>query len=127
MAPAGDVPGIDQDVKKHLAESPRNETSTSDQIHSTSDEKSPHGPDIELAPVTSKGRLALQRTQSEDYGKRPECFSSTFKEILFVLTTTFAVAQSGVIIGVTCVLSSHIANDLHMTQAETTWITAGSS
>lgn len=127
MAPASDVPDIDQDVKKQPTGSPRNETYTSDQVHSTSDEKSPHGPDIELVPVTSKGRLALQRTQSEDYGKRPACFSSTFQEIFFVLTTTFAVAQSSLIFGATCVISSHIASDLHMTAAEVTWISAGSS
>ena len=127
MGSASDVPDINHDVEKQPAVSPRNQTHTSDQIHPMPDQKSPHGPDTELEPVSSKGRLSLTRTETEDHNKRPECFSSTFKEILFVLTTAFAVGQSSVIIGATCVISSHIARDLHMTQAEVTWITAGSS
>ena len=80
---------------------------------------------IDLAPVTSIG-VSLHPTETEDYGKRPECFSSTLQEILFVLTTTFAVAQTSIIFGAVCVISSHIANDLHMTAAEVTWISAAS-
>ncbi|KKY15944.1 putative aminotriazole resistance [Phaeomoniella chlamydospora] len=62
-----------------------------------------------------------------EYGKRPSCFSTTLQEILFVLTTTFAVGQSSILIGLTSVITSHIGRSLNMTQAEITWINASSS
>ncbi|CAG7955234.1 unnamed protein product [Penicillium salamii] len=60
-------------------------------------------------------------------GERPKCFSSTFQEVLFVLTATMAIGQQtffqGCIVGVT----ASIGNDLNMNSAEITWINAGAS
>lgn len=82
------------------------------------------GPEKEIGATG----LSLHRTQTTgDYGKRPECFSSTVQEVLFVFTATMAVAQSSIIVGLASVVTSHIAVDLHMTQAEVTWISASSS
>ncbi|KAJ5783548.1 uncharacterized protein N7518_009225 [Penicillium psychrosexuale] len=58
---------------------------------------------------------------------RPRCFTSTFQEVLFVLTATMAIGQQsffqGCIVGVT----ASIGKDLHMNSAEITWINAGAS
>lgn len=82
--------------------------------------------DEQVVRVPSLGEF-LQTTPSEDYEKRPACFKNTFQECLFVLTTTVAVAQASIITGLTGVINAHIVQDLHMTQAETTWITAGTA
>ncbi|KAJ5779217.1 hypothetical protein N7457_006937 [Penicillium paradoxum] len=59
--------------------------------------------------------------------QRPKCFSSTFQEVMFVLTATMAIGQQsffqGCIVGVT----ASIGTDLHMNSAEITWINAGAS
>lgn len=58
---------------------------------------------------------------------RPECFTSTLQECLFVLTATMAIGQQsffqGCIVGVT----ASIGSDLNMNSAEITWINAGAS
>ena len=51
-------------------------------------------------------------------GARPACFSSTFIEILFVIICTFGVAMSGFLAGSIYVVSTAIAADLQMNQAE---------
>jgi hypothetical protein len=62
-----------------------------------------------------------------DISGRPKCFTSTFQEVLFVLTATMAIGQQsffqGCIVGVT----ASIGKDLHMNAAEITWINAGAS
>lgn len=62
-----------------------------------------------------------------DSTERPKCFTSTFQEVLFVLTATMAIGQQsffqGCIVGVT----ASIGKDLHMNSAEITWINAGAS
>lgn len=58
---------------------------------------------------------------------RPECFSSTLQECLFVLTTTMAIAQTSFFQGLVVVVSASIGEDLNMNSAEITWITAGVS
>ena len=79
-----------------------------------------------LAQTVSGG--SLQRAESEEeYGKRPDCFKTTFQECLFVLTATLAIAQSSVLIGATQVITAYIAEDLHMNQSELTWLNAASS
>lgn len=83
--------------------------------------------DIERVQSIGASLHTTPTTATEDYGRRPKCFSSTIQEALFVLTTTLAVAQSSIMIGLTGVITSHIANDLHMTQAQVTWITAANS
>ncbi|KAJ5476153.1 hypothetical protein N7475_001882 [Penicillium sp. IBT 31633x] len=63
----------------------------------------------------------------DSVAQRPECFSSTFQEVMFVLTATMAIGQQsffqGCIVGVT----ASIGTDLHMNSAEITWINAGAS
>lgn len=63
----------------------------------------------------------------EGVAQRPKCFSSTFQEVMFVLTATMAIGQQtffqGCIVGVT----ASIGTDLKMNSAEVTWIIAGSS
>lgn len=71
--------------------------------------------------------LALSRTRSPDPEERPKCFKSTFHEILFTATATLAIAQTSILAGAISGLTSFIAADLAMTQAEVTWINAASS
>lgn len=57
--------------------------------------------------------------------ERPECFSSTLQECLFVLTSTMAIGQSSFLQGAVIVVLAEISRDLNMDSAETTWTTAG--
>lgn len=58
---------------------------------------------------------------------RPACFTSTFQEILFVLTATMAIAMGAIWGGSVTVTSSFIGRDLNMSTAEITWISAANS
>lgn len=58
---------------------------------------------------------------------RPECFSSTIQEVLFVLTATMAIAMGALLTGSVTVVSSFIGRDLGMTTAEITWISSATS
>ena len=58
---------------------------------------------------------------------RPECFSSTVQEVLFVLTATMAIAMGALLTGSVTVVSSFIGRDLDMTTAEITWISSATS
>ncbi|KAF4632717.1 hypothetical protein G7Y89_g5403 [Cudoniella acicularis] len=60
-------------------------------------------------------------------GKRPECFSSTIQECLFVLTATMSIGMSSFLYGICTVITAPIGRDLQMTSAEITWINASSS
>ncbi|KAL2353193.1 putative transporter [Cryomyces antarcticus] len=60
-------------------------------------------------------------------GGRPACFSSTFTEVLFVLTATMAIAMSSFTAGSTTVITSFIGRDLGMSIAEITWISSSSA
>ncbi|OKL62154.1 hypothetical protein UA08_02382 [Talaromyces atroroseus] len=62
-----------------------------------------------------------------DPNARPECFSNTFQECLFVLTSTMATGQSSFFQGAVIVVLAEIGKDLNMTSAEITWTTAGIS
>ena len=64
---------------------------------------------------------------TESIGQRPECFNSTFTEILYVATCTMAVGMQALLQGSVTVITSFIAEDLNMTTAQTTWIVASSS
>jgi hypothetical protein len=57
-------------------------------------------------------------------GDRPLCFNSTIQECAFVLTATLAIAQTTLFIGLIVCITSSIADDLHMTIAEATWLSA---
>ena len=60
-----------------------------------------------LEPVASIG-ASLHSTDTDPYGSRPACFSSTFQECMFVLTTTMAIGQSSIFIGAAICITSHI-------------------
>jgi hypothetical protein len=68
-----------------------------------------------------------QGEQLRNPNDRPECFSSTLQECLFVLTTTMAIGQTSFFEGLVLVVSASIGEDLNMSSAEITWITAGVS
>ncbi|KIY03507.1 uncharacterized protein Z520_00198 [Fonsecaea multimorphosa CBS 102226] len=76
-----------------------------------------------VEPTTSIG-TSLAPTESDPHGTRPACFSSFFQECLFVLTTTIAVGQSSIFTGAILCLTNSIGEDLNMTAAEVTWISA---
>jgi hypothetical protein len=63
----------------------------------------------------------------KDLNARPECFSNTFQECLFVLTSTMATGQSSFFQGAVIVVLAEIGDDLNMNSAEITWTTAGIS
>lgn len=71
----------------------------------------------------------LERRVSIETGNtgRPSCFTSTFREVLFVLTTTMGVAMASLLAGSVTVTSSFIGRDLDMTTAEITWISSAAS
>lgn len=60
-----------------------------------------------------------------DPNERPECFSSTIQECLFILTSTMAIGQTSFFQGAIIVVLAEISRDLNMDSAETTWSTAG--
>lgn len=68
---------------------------------------------------------AIEAVGSNDYGARPECFSSTVQECLFVLTTTVAVGMNSIFGGATLCMTNEIGRDLNMTAAEVSWLWAG--
>ncbi|KAI9657955.1 MAG: hypothetical protein M1821_002612 [Bathelium mastoideum] len=69
----------------------------------------------------------IERDSTSKLGERPECFKNTLQEVLFVLTTTMAIAMGSFVTGSVTVVSSFIGKDLNMTTAEITWITSASS
>ena len=89
-------------------------------------EKSPSGsppPGLDVTQATSMEPLEPIQTNNG----RPACFSSTFQEVLFVLTATMAIAMQAMLAGSVTVASSFIGRDLDMTTAEITWISSASS
>ena len=71
--------------------------------------------------------LALVATKTNDWGGRPACFHNTTQEILCVFIATMAMGANSILSGVTTVIPDFVARDLHMTQAELTWLTASAS
>ena len=69
----------------------------------------------------------LSNHVEKDPNARPECFKSTLQESLFVLSVTMAVAMTSVLTGSITVMSSFAAKDLHMTNAQVTWMNAACS
>lgn len=64
---------------------------------------------------------------TRDPNARPECFTSTLQECLFVLSVTMAVAMTSFLTGSITVMSSFAARELHMSNAEITWMNAATS
>ncbi|KAL0262744.1 hypothetical protein SLS55_001716 [Diplodia seriata] len=62
-----------------------------------------------------------------DNEARPDVFSSTVQEILFVSVATMAIAMSSLLNGAITVLTSQVQTDLGMTTAELTWLAGSSS
>jgi len=58
----------------------------------------------------------------KDPNARPECFTSTLQECLFVMSVTMAVAMSSFLTGSITVMSSFAGRDLGMTNAEISWV-----
>ena len=80
--------------------------------------------DLEKVGSTATIGASLHEAETDPYGSRPACFKNTFEEILFVLTTTFAIAQSSLLGGVIICITSYVGRDLHMTAGEISWINA---
>lgn len=60
-------------------------------------------------------------------GQRPACFSSTLQEISFVAQSTIAMSTTTFLVGATSIVTASIGADLHMTQAEISWIAASTT
>lgn len=89
------------------------------------DEKSIVATRPALVPDDGDNGNALEQVTTNNV--RPECFSSTIQEVLFVLTATMAIAMSALLTGSVTVVSSFIGRDLGMTTAEITWISSATS
>lgn len=59
-----------------------------------------------------------------DPNARPECFTSTLQECLFVISVTMAVAMTSFLTGSITVMSSFAGRELNMSNAEITWMNA---
>ncbi|KAB8446208.1 hypothetical protein FH972_025190 [Carpinus fangiana] len=66
----------------------------------------------------------LPNALQTDPNARPACFKNTFTEVLFVITATMAVGMTSFLTGGISVITSYIGEDLKMTSAEITWISA---
>lgn len=95
-----------------------------------------HDADVDATDKSSGVHVAQNQASStdgdgdddeQDHNQRPECFSSTAKEILFVLSCMMATAQAAFFNGTVVGLTATIGADLHMTSAEITWISASNS
>ncbi|KAL7934691.1 MFS general substrate transporter [Trichoderma chlorosporum] len=74
------------------------------------------------------GRAATNpSTQRNSIGKRPECFKNTFQEIYFIFMATLAMATNSLVTGAMIIVTASIGRDLHMTQAQITWISAATT
>jgi hypothetical protein len=62
--------------------------------------------------------------RDKDPNARPECFSSTVQECLFVLSVTMAVAMTSFLTGAITVMSSFAGRELGMSNAHITWMAA---
>jgi MFS family permease len=83
-----------------------------------------HSPQIEKVESAVSIGASLAAVESDPYGSRPTCFNSLFQECLFVLTTTVAVGQSSIFSGAILCMTNAMGEDLNMTAAEITWISA---
>lgn len=89
-------------------------------------EQKPDNVTTQSSPAMSDDGQDIERAKA-GIGHRPECFSSTTVEILYVLTCTMAISMQALLVGSVQVITSFIGEDLHMSQAEITWIVASSS
>jgi len=62
-----------------------------------------------------------------DPNRRPECFTSTIQECLFVLTATMSLAMGTLLNGACSVITAPMAITLNMNSAEITWVQASAA
>jgi len=77
--------------------------------------------------VVTESPLIESSYEEDNVGKRPEFFSSTLQECLFVLTATMSIGMSSFLQGSCTVITASIGRSLNMTSAQITWITASSA
>jgi MFS family permease len=94
---------------------------SSDQPHSEAKELGKDSNAISTPAPTSPA------SSTHDPNKRPPCFTNGLQEALFVLTCTMAIGISSFTIGTITVITARIGSDLHMSNAEITWINASCS
>lgn len=90
----------------------------------------PHNEAKELAKdsnLISPPTPSSPTSSTHDPNKRPPCFTNGLQEVLFVLTCTMAIGISSFTIGTITVITARIGADLHMSNAEITWINASCS
>jgi hypothetical protein len=80
-----------------------------------------HHADVESFDVEADMAEAVMQ---HDSNARPEHFTSTFEECVFVFTVVMASASTTFLQGVTVINTATIGKDLRMTAAEVTWISA---
>ena len=80
-----------------------------------------------LSPKSTHDKHLNEEADQDGYGARPACFKTTLQELLFVFIATMAMAMNAILAGTTTVIPSFVALDLHMSQAQLTWLTASSS
>jgi len=85
-------------------------------FHTSSASKMDADTDAELATTLS------QPISNKDPNSRPDCFTSTFQECMFIVSVTMAVAMTSFLTGSITVMSSFAGRDLGMTNAEITWM-----
>jgi hypothetical protein len=79
---------------------------------------------VDSAGVKAAANPTISRSS---IGKRPECFKSTFQEICFIFMATLALATNSLVTGAMIIVTASIGRDLHMTQAQITWISAATT
>lgn len=69
------------------------------------------------------GEVAEDETNAEKksrLGLRPDCFRTTFQEVLFTFIATMSVGTSAFVIGGVIVISNFVSQDLHMVRSANT-------
>jgi hypothetical protein len=93
--------------------------SNSNSINSTSND--------EFRKENATTTIVDEEQDGRKSGGRPECFSSTVQECLFVLTATMAIGQNSFYTGSITGVTAAIGRELKMNSAEITWINAGAA
>ena len=94
------------------------------EVDETSLKGSPSSQEFPGSP--SSQELSANPTRQVE-GTRPECFSSTATECLYIASSTMASASLSMIVGSVTVIASLVGEDLDLTNAEITWMPAASS
>ena len=79
--------------------------------------------DRRSASAVEAGHVA----KSDGFGQRPQCFRSTFQEILFVFMATIGMATNTFLVGATVIVTASVGKDLGMSQSQISWIGAATT